>query len=104
MHTVEPLFVVSDFSLVIPQVSHLPETDTKFRTTELGKEPNTLTLNIQEREYMVMEAIVFPCINVLWIGYFVMTIGCLMSMRGYWRKKQLTKRNKVFTLEEKVPA
>jgi cytochrome c-type biogenesis protein CcmF len=100
MHTVEPLFVVRDSSLVIPHAVHLNKMDTKFRIAELGKEPNTLTIGIQEREYMVMEAIVFPYINILWIGCFIMTIGCLMSMRGYWRKKQTARRNQVPAGEE----
>jgi cytochrome c-type biogenesis protein CcmF len=102
MHAVNPLFVVRDSSLVIPHTIHANNLDTKFRITELGKEPNTLTLGIQEREYMVMEAIVFPYINVLWIGCFVMTIGCLMSMRGYWIKKRGTKKNPAAISQEEL--
>ncbi|MBP6573932.1 MAG: cytochrome c biogenesis protein CcsA [Flavobacteriales bacterium] len=44
-------------------------------------------LSVSEREFMVMQAIVFPGINVLWIGCLLMFLGTLMAVRKRWAGK-----------------
>ena len=38
-------------------------------------------LNVFEREYVVMQAIVFPGINILWTGCILMALGTFMAVR-----------------------
>ncbi len=45
---------------------------------------------IPQQEYIVLKALVFPYINVLWAGIIIMVLGFLLSM---WRR--ITKKEKV---------
>jgi cytochrome c-type biogenesis protein CcmF len=40
-------------------------------------------------EYIVLKAMVFPFINVLWLGTVVMVIGFLLSLWNRVRQKKL---------------
>ncbi len=44
-------------------------------------------LNVFEREYVVMQAIVFPGINILWTGCILMFLGTLMAVRRRLRER-----------------
>lgn len=55
-----------------------------------GQDPNrwegNVGLSVSEREFIVMQAIVFPGINILWIGCVLMFLGTLMAVRQRWKK------------------
>jgi len=38
-------------------------------------------INVAEAEFVVMQAIIFPGINILWIGCVLMFLGTLMAVR-----------------------
>lgn len=44
-------------------------------------------LNVFEREFVVMQAIVFPGINILWAGCILMFVGTLMAVRRRLRNR-----------------
>jgi cytochrome c-type biogenesis protein CcmF len=38
-------------------------------------------LNVYDREFVVLQAIVFPGINILWTGCILMALGTFMAVR-----------------------
>lgn len=108
----EPLFIKRDLTLHIPDVhtnellgtqvsigdnnllmrymaQNLPNSEVAPEN-RLKLEDITVTFNLANREYIVLQAIVFPYINLLWIGALLMLIGTLMAV--YFRVKT-NKRN-----------
>jgi cytochrome c-type biogenesis protein CcmF len=52
---------------------------------QIDPEKGTIQISLQEkksniRDYIVMQAMIFPCINILWIGCIIMAIGTLLSI------------------------
>ncbi|MBX2844147.1 MAG: hypothetical protein KTR26_20435 [Flammeovirgaceae bacterium] len=56
-------------------------------------------MGLQERKYIVMEAIVFPYINLLWTGCLVMILEILMAIRQRFSKLHLQKELAYHTKE-----
>ena len=46
-------------------------------------------LNVAESEFLVMQAIVFPGINILWIGCILMAIGTFVAV---WQRLRSVKK------------
>ncbi len=103
----EPLFIKRDFTLHIPDIytnellgaqvsvednnllmrymaQNLPSSEIPLEN-RLKLEDIELSFQIANKEYIVMQAIVFPYINLLWIGSILMLLGTLMAV--YYRVK-----------------
>ena len=61
--------------------AEFPEQRIKIDLESINPGKSTLTLNIYDREFVVMQAIVFPGINILWIGCILMLIGTIIAVR-----------------------
>ena len=57
----------------------VPELKLKLELASIKGE--TIGLNVFEREFVIMQAIVFPGINILWIGCVLMAMGTFMAVR-----------------------
>ncbi|HEX2617977.1 MAG TPA: cytochrome c-type biogenesis CcmF C-terminal domain-containing protein, partial [Flavobacteriales bacterium] len=57
----------------------IPALNAKFEIT--SAEGKRVGLNISEREFVIMQAIVFPGINILWIGCVLMALGSFIAVR-----------------------
>ncbi|MFT4678016.1 MAG: cytochrome c-type biogenesis protein CcmF [Flavobacteriales bacterium] len=91
---VEPLFIMRD-SLVIPDVVQSDQLGLRFSLAKIDPHTSECTLTIWEREdrkkdFIVMHAIIFPQINVLWMGCLIMVIGTIMAIR---HRRRLNKRS-----------
>ncbi|MCC5928373.1 MAG: cytochrome c biogenesis protein CcsA [Cyclobacteriaceae bacterium] len=89
VHVVEPFYVVRDSSEIIPSVVYDPDLETEFSILQLSSKPETLVMGLQEREYMVLSATIFPWINILWIGCVLLVLGSFMAaIQGFgkWLK------------------
>ena len=80
-----PLYIVRD-SLIIPDLYEVENWGLKFRIDKFDPSSETLTATIWEHEsvktdFIVIQAIIFPLINVLWLGCILMTLGCFMAVR-----------------------
>ncbi len=84
---VEPVYYIRDSVQVFLKEAYSEKFQTVFKITRLYPEPNTLMLSLQEREYLVMQALVFPGMNILWTGCIVMIIGLALSLFGKWRNR-----------------
>jgi len=56
---------------------------------ELNPNTEEIKFVVVEPEFIVLEAIVFPFINILWIGSIIMFLGTLMAVI------QRVKKNKI---------
>jgi cytochrome c-type biogenesis protein CcmF len=77
--TASPVFIIRGNSIIpIEEISD--KTGMKFRFT--GIDPNTGKIDLEvaqkeneEREFVIMKAIIFPMINLLWTGCILMMLG-----------------------------
>ena len=81
----QPLYIVRD-SLIIPDLHEVEDWGLRFRIDKFDPSSETLTATIWEHEsiktdFIVIQAIIFPFINVLWVGCILMTLGCFMAVR-----------------------
>ena len=88
------LYIVRD-SLVIPDMVTVDNRGVKLRIDGFRPAEATFETVVWEnlsvrRDFIVMQAIVFPQINLLWLGCLIMTAGALMSARQGRRRKKFT--------------
>ena len=79
------LYIVRD-SLVIPDMVTLESRGVKLRIDGFRPAEATFETVVWEnlsirRDFIVMQATVFPQINLLWLGCLIMTGGALMAVR-----------------------
>lgn len=110
----EPLFIKRDFTLHIPDIythellgvqtsigdnnllmrfmaQNLPNSEVS-EEERLKLEDINMSFSLANKEYIVLQAIVFPYINLLWIGALLMLIGTLMAV--YHRVKTNNRHEK----------
>ena len=86
----EPLFVIRDSSLTISDAALVKELGMKFSFKKIDPETGKLTISYAEnannqKEFIVMQAIVFPMINILWIGCLFLMVGTILAIRHRYR-------------------
>lgn len=79
-----PVFVIRD-NAVQPIASKVDELGLQFMFWKINPENGKIELSVQEkksniRDFVVIQAMIFPYINILWIGCIVMAIGTLMAI------------------------
>ena len=88
----EPLYIVRD-SLVIPDMFEAEAFGIKMRIESFDPNEETLEMTIWEhlsvrRDFVVMQAVLFPLINVLWLGCILMAIGSGMAVYARWTRDE----------------
>ena len=91
---IEPLYIVRD-SLVIPDLFEAEDFGIKMRIESFNPQEETLEMTVWEhisvrRDFVVMQAVLFPLINVLWIGCILMAIGAGMAVFSRWTRDKKT--------------
>jgi len=90
--TAEPLYIVRD-SLLIPDL-HEPEGwGVRMRIDGFDPATEAVTLSLWEhesvrRDFIVMQAVIFPQINVLWLGCILMALGTGLAVAGRWNRER----------------
>lgn len=87
----EPLYIVRD-TLVIPDLYVAEDWGLRFRIDRFDPESETVSWTVWEhesvrRDFVVMQAAIFPMINILWIGVILMTAGALLAVWSRWSQK-----------------
>lgn len=89
-YSVEPIYFIRDNREMIVE-DKIDELGMYFRLTKIHPEQNKVELQVAEiepiKDYIIMKAIVFPYINLLWIGTIVMITGFLLAIRKRILKK-----------------
>ncbi len=91
---IQPLFIIRDNS-----ISGLPDTARNIglfaRFINVLPEQNSAVIETMQRdakdEYVVLKAIVFPYINVLWLGIVTLVLGFMLSTYNRITKKEPAK-------------
>ncbi|MCF8257409.1 MAG: cytochrome c biogenesis protein CcsA [Flavobacteriales bacterium] len=84
-HTAMPVFALRD-SYVIPVDAEIERLGLLFRVKRLIPQEGKVEIELLERandhrEFIVLKALVFPWINILWGGCVIMVIGTVMAIR-----------------------
>ena len=92
-YVAEPVFIIKNFNAFSKAVT-VDSLGLKFSFTKIDPVSGKIDLQVSERksnknEFIIMKAIVFPGINILWIGCILMIIGSLIAIR----KRILALRN-----------
>ncbi len=96
VHQLEPVFIIkNNMQFDLPQKSD--DLGLKFRFTKINPKNGEVEIVMlqkepKQRDYIIMKAIVFPYINLLWGGTIIMVIGFLLAIfRRVKEYKQLAK-------------
>lgn len=92
----QPLYIVRDTSMVIPSGVQSDLAGLRMSIDELHGDDAGLKVSLSEhinnrREFIVFQAIVFPGVNILWLGCIVMTLGGILSVFKRSRKTSVVK-------------
>ncbi len=84
VYTCEPIYVISN-NMVKSIDAEVPELGLKFSFTGINPDTHKLEISFAEskkggRDFVVMEAMVFPFINILWIGCMIMVLGTILAI------------------------
>jgi len=82
-YTADPIFVIRQ-NHVMPLAAEVKALDLKFEFTKLNTDNGKIDLMMYEKQksdnFIILKAIVFPFINILWMGAFIMIIGITLSI------------------------
>lgn len=89
----KPVYVIHE-NRIQPIASKIDELGLQFMFWKINPANAAIEISLQEkkeniRDFIVMQAIIFPYINILWIGCIIMIIGTLLAI---WER---IKRSKV---------
>ena len=84
LYSAEPLFLIKNFS-IFTQEAEIKELGLKFNFNKIDPETGKIQLSVSEnksnrKDFVIMKAIIFPGINILWIGCILMIIGSLVAL------------------------
>lgn len=90
-----PVYVIHE-NKIQPIASKIEELGLQFMFWQINPSKGTIDISLQEkkenvRDFIVMQAMIFPYINVLWTGCIVMVIGTVLAI---WERVKRS-RNKV---------
>ncbi len=92
-----PQFVISN-NVIIPREYVQEELGLKFVFWKINPSEGTIEITMSEKlsnnkDFIVMEAYVFPYINVLWLGCIIMSVGTVIAIIERLRKYRTSKKN-----------
>ena len=95
--THEPLYIVRD-STLIPDMYEAANFGIKMRIESFDPKSESFEMTVWEhesvrRDFVVMQAAMFPLINVLWLGCVLMAIGSFLAVWTRWKKDTKSKPN-----------
>lgn len=95
-YTAEPLYVISN-NMIRSIDATIPALGLKFSFLKINPDTHKMDFTIAEskhnaKDFIVLEAVVFPYINVLWLGCLVMILGTVLSIRQRIKKNKEAKK------------
>lgn len=83
-YSARPIYVI-DHNRIEPIEAEVPELGVKINFWKITPETGKIDISLAERrtnkpDFIVMEAIIFPYINILWTGCIVMVIGTFIAI------------------------
>lgn len=92
----DPLYIVRG-NTVVPDLYEAEGWGLRFRIDAFNPADETLDMVVWEhesvrRDFVVMQAVIFPQINWLWIGCILMTLGSFLAVRFRLRQRKTSRR------------
>ncbi|MFI5134345.1 MAG: cytochrome c biogenesis protein CcsA [Chitinophagales bacterium] len=91
MYEAKPIYYIHDYRAYFYD-DELSELGLTFRLSQIIPDQNSVVLSISqkkpEKDFIVLTAIVFPGINLLWLGTVITIVGFLLSIVRIWQKKR----------------
>ncbi len=83
-YNANPVYVIRNNNIQ-PVESRVDPLGLKFMFWQINPEDGKIQISLQEkksnvRDFIVMQAMIFPYINILWIGCIIMAIGTIMAI------------------------
>jgi len=82
-YDVRPSFIIKD-NQIIPQSVDIPEEKLSLRLEKVNPEQENFTVGIKSskpfKKYILLKAMFFPLINLVWLGSILMFIGFMISV------------------------
>lgn len=95
-YVAEPLYLIQG-GVATPINDKVEELGLIFRLTKILPDQNKVQIDIAEvkpeQDYIVMKAIVFPFINLVWLGIILCVAGFLISLLRIFQKKKPAIKN-----------
>ncbi|MBS1637946.1 MAG: cytochrome c biogenesis protein CcsA [Bacteroidetes bacterium] len=94
VYKARPKYIVRK-NMIDPQEAVIPELGLKFIFWKINPEQGSVEIQISEKvgntkDFIVLEAYMFPFINVLWAGCIVMVIGTVIAIRERFRLRKIS--------------
>jgi cytochrome c-type biogenesis protein CcmF len=94
-YAANPLYIIRDNS-VQPLASKVDALGLQFMFWKIDPETGEVQISLQEkksnvRDFIVMQAMIFPFINILWMGCIIMVIGTLLAIIERIKKGRVAK-------------
>lgn len=101
LYSAEPLFLIQNFS-ILTQEAEVKDLGLKFTFDKINPNNGKASISVSERksnkrDFIIMKAIIFPGINILWTGCILMIIGSLVALRKRLKKIRQQNRNESLT-------
>lgn len=83
-HEANPVFVIRK-NTIQPISSRIEELGLQFTFWKINPKEGNIEITLQEkkenvRDFIVMQAMIFPYINILWIGCIIMALGTVLAI------------------------
>lgn len=90
-HYLQPTFVLKDSSRIVAIEAEKPELGLRVSFDQINTENGKIKLRIEEsnaakRDFVIMKAVIFPYINILWLGAILTVLGILFSVYARIKK------------------
>jgi cytochrome c-type biogenesis protein CcmF len=97
-YTATPVFVIHN-NTIQPISSKVDPLGLQFSFWKIDPQSGKIEISLQEkkentRDFIVMQAMIFPYINVLWIGCIIMIIGTILAIVERLRTMRINEKNK----------
>lgn len=94
LYNAEPLFMIKNFT-ILTREAEISDLGLKFSFDKIDPSNGKIQINVSEKksnkkDFIIMKAIIFPGINILWIGCVLMIIGSLIALKKRLFKKTAT--------------
>ena len=78
----------------MPEEATVADLGLRFAFTKIDTETGKIDISLLERksnvkDFIIMKAIIFPGINILWLGCLIMIIGTVLAILKRLKKSQL---------------
>lgn len=78
-------------NMIVPETSSIDALGLKFSFWKINPEDGSVEITMSEKvnnakDFIVMEAYMFPYINILWLGCIVMAIGTFIAIKERYKK------------------